>query len=99
MALNSSSLALFATGFHTADVTGDELRSASFTKAWENYIYYTSTSIELEITSWVTDSSFQLQLATTLYTFSNKLAKFPFKNISETSLLHIVKDCCRGTLS
>lgn len=86
MVLNSSSLALFATGFHTADVTGDELRSASFTKAWENYIYCTSTrSRELEITSWVTDSGFQLRLASKLYNFSNKLAKFPFKNISETS--------------
>lgn len=84
MVLNSSSLALFATGFHTADVTGDGLRSASFTKAWENYIYCTR-SIELEMTSWVTDSSFQLQLATALYNFSNKLAKFPFKSISEIS--------------
>lgn len=37
------------------------------------------------MTSWVTDSSFQLQLATALYNFSNKLAKFPFKSISEIS--------------
>lgn len=79
MVWNSSSLTPPAVGFHIANITGDELRSVSFTKAWENYIYCTSTrrNIELGVTPWVTDSCYQILLATTSYNFSNKLAKFP----------------------
>lgn len=97
MVLHSSSLALFATGFHTADVIGDGFTTTSFTKAWENYYCRSTRSTELKMTSWVRDARFQLQLPTTLYNFSNKLAKFPFKNIRAFSLLHILKDCCSHT--